>query len=65
MQSCSNEFFAKISNPKMSNNPIKVSFPWYLLLFLEADFDSSYADVAYLTEIEELIFYTIQLKIVP
>ena len=49
----------------MSNNPIKVSFPWYLLLFLDADFDSSYADVAYLTEIEELIFYTIQLKIVP
>ena len=49
----------------MSNNPINVSFPWYLLLFFEADFDSSYADVAYLTEIEELIFYTIQLKIVP
>ena len=57
MHSYSNEFFAKISKPKISKRPINVSL--LCLPFLAADglpdLDSSVPPPVY-TEIEELIF---------
>ena len=64
MQSCSNEFLVKISKPKMSRRPMKVSLP-ALALFLAGRFDSSCFGPSVLIEIEALIFYTIQLKMLP
>lgn len=56
MHNYSNEFFVKISKPKMSSRPMKVSL-FYLLFFLV-----DLAAVSVCTEIDALIFYTIQLN---
>ena len=66
MQSCSNEFFVKISKPKISSRPINVSL-LCLFDFLAGLFDSSYCGPAppVWIEMDALIFWTIQLKMDP
>lgn len=64
MHSYSNEFFVKISKPKISRSPMKVSLLYFPFL-AAAGFPLLDSSGPLLTEIEELIFCTIQLKIVP
>ena len=64
MQSCSNEFFVKISKPKISSSPMNVSCLDLFDLFCGL-FDSSCLGPSSYTWIEELIFCTIQEKMDP
>ena len=59
MHNYSKEFFAKISKPKISSRPTKVSLFYFLLGLVTSAAEEDW------TEIDLLIFWTIQLKMVP
>ena len=64
MHSYSNEFLVKISKPKISRRPMNVSLA-YLAFFFTGRLAPSATGAYVCTEIDALIFWTIQLKILP